>query len=230
MVPSVGKPHNERQKDMYQQFRKLRERRAAGEIEGGFTLIELLIVIVVLGILAAIVVFALGSVTGKSASAACQSDARTVGTGVAALIAENSTLANTGLTTAQWQADMVAPSSTTITTPSVLGNPFIQTWPSSTSYVVWVGSGGSFATDYTSYTGMTPTPPTIPQGAFLPYSIAGTGNTASVSAVANGSLATDTYGDVYVTGLGKSGTDQGYTYDATTNPIEACNFAVEGHA
>jgi prepilin-type N-terminal cleavage/methylation domain-containing protein len=44
---------------------------------GGFTLIELLIVIVVLGILAATVIFALTGITGQSAKAACQSDAKT---------------------------------------------------------------------------------------------------------------------------------------------------------
>ena len=46
--------------------------------EAGFTLIELLIVIVVLGILAATVIFALSGVTGQSAEAACQSDAKTL--------------------------------------------------------------------------------------------------------------------------------------------------------
>ena len=46
--------------------------------EVGFTLIELLIVIVVLGILAAIVVFSLTGVTGQSKPAACTSDAKTV--------------------------------------------------------------------------------------------------------------------------------------------------------
>jgi len=45
-----------------------------------FTLIELLIVIVVLGILAAVVIFALGGITGKSAVASCQADGATIST------------------------------------------------------------------------------------------------------------------------------------------------------
>jgi prepilin-type N-terminal cleavage/methylation domain-containing protein len=47
-------------------------------LEKGFTLIELLIVIVVLGILAATVIFALGGVTGQSKLAACNSDAKSI--------------------------------------------------------------------------------------------------------------------------------------------------------
>jgi general secretion pathway protein G len=55
------------------------ERRKSGEgSESGFTLIELLIVIVVLGILAAIVVFSLTGVSGQSKAAACTSDGKTV--------------------------------------------------------------------------------------------------------------------------------------------------------
>ncbi len=53
-------------------------------VESGFTLIELLIVIVVLGILAATVIFALSGVTSQSASAACNSDAKTYEVAVAA--------------------------------------------------------------------------------------------------------------------------------------------------
>ena len=46
--------------------------------ERGFTLIELLIVIVILGILAAIVVFAVGGITDRGVESACKSDLKNV--------------------------------------------------------------------------------------------------------------------------------------------------------
>jgi len=46
--------------------------------EKGFTLIELLIVIVILGILAAIVVFAVGGITDRGTKSACKSDYKNV--------------------------------------------------------------------------------------------------------------------------------------------------------
>ena len=60
-------------------YREIQMRRNERESsERGFTLIELLIVIVVLGILAAIVIFSLTGVTGQSNAAACNADGKTI--------------------------------------------------------------------------------------------------------------------------------------------------------
>ena len=64
---------------MFERYRDIQKRRESGDAsESGFTLIELLIVIVVLGVLAAIVVFSLTGVSGESKQAACTSDAKSV--------------------------------------------------------------------------------------------------------------------------------------------------------
>jgi prepilin-type N-terminal cleavage/methylation domain-containing protein len=55
-----------------------RLRTIQNEREGGFTLIELLIVIVILGILAGIVVFAVGGITDRGQVAACKADKKTL--------------------------------------------------------------------------------------------------------------------------------------------------------
>jgi prepilin-type N-terminal cleavage/methylation domain-containing protein len=52
--------------------------REARRNESGFTLIELLIVIVILGVLAGIVVFAVSNFTDDGKSAACKSDVKNV--------------------------------------------------------------------------------------------------------------------------------------------------------
>jgi type II secretion system protein G len=57
--------------------------------EAGFTLIELLIVIVILGILAGIVVFAVGSSKDDATTAACNANKKTVSTAAEAYKAKN---------------------------------------------------------------------------------------------------------------------------------------------
>ena len=105
--------------------RRLAWRRSAGEVdETGFTLIELLIVIVVLGILAAIVVFALGGVSNQATVSACNSDARTVNIAVQAYLAENPGGTPTGGAT----GDLV---------PSYLGS-----WPTNSNYSIGIAAGG----------------------------------------------------------------------------------------
>ena len=190
---------------MIRTYQRIQRRRAAGEIEGGFTLIELLIVIVVLGILAAIVVFALGGVTGKSAAAACQSDAKTVGIGVSALMAENPTITGTGQllpgttaggasATGGWEWALTSTGTLVNAASTLSGNPFLQSWPSSSSYTISVSDGTTKVSTLGATTGTLTAP----------------------------------FGDVLVTGTGTG--IQAATYDATVNPIEACNWAVLGKA
>jgi prepilin-type N-terminal cleavage/methylation domain-containing protein len=57
--------------------------------ESGFTLIELMIVIVILGVLAGIVIFAVGGITDNGNVAACKSDVKTVDVAVEAYKAKN---------------------------------------------------------------------------------------------------------------------------------------------
>ena len=112
-------------------FQQIRDRRRAegkepGLIESGFTLIELLIVIVVLGILAAVVIFALSGVTASSAVSACNADAKSVEVAVQAYNSQNGTwpTTSTQLTTA---------------TPTQ----YLRQWPSNAPhYAVTLGAGG----------------------------------------------------------------------------------------
>ena len=57
---------------------RLRAVRAQRGKDGGFTLTELLIVIVILGVLTGIVVFAVGAFTDRGEVAACNADKRSV--------------------------------------------------------------------------------------------------------------------------------------------------------
>jgi prepilin-type N-terminal cleavage/methylation domain-containing protein len=114
---------------MVEHYREIQRQRAG---ESGFTLIELLIVIVVMGILAAVVIFALGGVTGKSQVAACNTDAKTVVTAVYAFEAGGN---STNLLT--------SPNGSGLLTGTADNGPYIQTWPSDTGYSIGIAQTGN---------------------------------------------------------------------------------------
>jgi general secretion pathway protein G len=57
--------------------------------ERGFTLVELLVVVLILGILAAVVVFAVGGITNRGRNASCTIEVREVRTAIEAYKAQN---------------------------------------------------------------------------------------------------------------------------------------------
>ncbi|MDQ1686646.1 MAG: ral secretion pathway protein [Frankiaceae bacterium] len=94
----------------------------------GFTLIELLIVIVILGILAAIVVFAVGSATSDSKLSACKADKKTLGVALEAYKAKVGTY----------------PAAQSASSNALLVPGYMRTWPGSSD-----GTTTIFATDAT---------------------------------------------------------------------------------
>lgn len=88
-------------------------------------MIELLIVIVVLGILAAVVIFALGGITGKTAASSCSADGATVSSALAAFNNQNPGVLNGNAAGSATAATMEGE-----LTATALGGPYIQSWPS----------------------------------------------------------------------------------------------------
>jgi type II secretion system protein G len=87
--------------------------------DDGFTLIELLIVIVILGILAAIVVFAVGSATTDSKLGACKADKKTIETALEAYKAKAGVYPTAAAT------DLLAATN---------GGPYLKAWPGGADY------------------------------------------------------------------------------------------------
>lgn len=75
----------------------------------GFTLVELLIVIVILGILAGVVVFAVAGVTSQAEGNACATTRKTIQTAIESSRASDGIAANADPTLAQVQAYLTDP-------------------------------------------------------------------------------------------------------------------------
>ena len=76
-------------------LKQLRSHEDQNIIERGFTLVELLIVIVILGILAGIVVFAVGNLTSSAKTNACGTEKSTIITADEAYKAQNGSYTDT---------------------------------------------------------------------------------------------------------------------------------------
>jgi general secretion pathway protein G len=76
--------------------------------DNGFTLIEVLLVVMILGLLAAVVVFSVRGTTDRGENAACDTDARILATAAEAFFAENrtTTIPSTGSGNDQYEATL----------------------------------------------------------------------------------------------------------------------------
>lgn len=74
---------------MLKHIRKTEEWQDKNIAQKGFTLVELLVVISILGILAAVVVFAVSGINDRGQSSACKEDARSLRTAVEVYRAQN---------------------------------------------------------------------------------------------------------------------------------------------
>jgi prepilin-type N-terminal cleavage/methylation domain-containing protein len=94
----------------------LQQIRNARRDESGFTLVELLIVITILGVLSAIVVFAVNGISDKGTTSACKADVKTVTVAAEAYYAKNGSYA--------------------ATMPALVTAGFLHSAPSTTNYTV----------------------------------------------------------------------------------------------
>lgn len=184
-------------------------RRRASDGNDGFTLIELLIVIVVLGILAAVVVFSLGGVATSASVAACQSDVKTIETAIAAYNAQ------TG--------------GTPVVTTSLLtsgSHPYVTSWSSNSGYTITLSGGTLYV--------QTPSDAS-PVLASQSGSCAGAGGSSSTtSSTTTSSTTTTTVASLLPIGTDASssganaGTLQGAAVASTTGPFSAGSLSLPG--
>lgn len=130
----------------------------------GFSLIELLVVIIVLGILAAIVVLGLSSAANQSAVAACNADARTVATAVSSYEAKNNNNAPPNVAALLANGD---------------GGPYLKAAPADVDYLVTLDASGDVLVSLVDGVVTSGTVPLTPsQRATLPFQVGGDATTA----------------------------------------------------
>jgi prepilin-type N-terminal cleavage/methylation domain-containing protein len=160
----------------------------------GFTLIELLIVIVVLGILAAVVVFALSGTGAQSASAACNADAKTVDVAVAAYDAQTG-YSGSGTTPPAPTAALLVPT-------------YLRSFPSSSLYIIGLTSTGVVTVQ------------APPSASAVPYDTNNTCGTLSSNSGSSTSVATTTVAPTTTTAV-SNGVTATPSVPSNSNPYGA---------
>jgi prepilin-type N-terminal cleavage/methylation domain-containing protein len=120
-------------------------RRSISEIEvSGFNLMELLVVMCILGLLAAILVFALGGIASAGSAASCGADSRSINQAAQALVVENPGVVPT--TPAAWKLALLGRVQSGVWTTVESGAPFLASWPTGSRYTFSIAGIGAAAT------------------------------------------------------------------------------------
>jgi prepilin-type N-terminal cleavage/methylation domain-containing protein len=120
-------------------------RRSISDIEvSGFNLMELLVVMCILGLLAGILVFALGGTASAGSIASCGADSRVINQAAQALVVENPSDVPT--TAQAWKLALLGRVEPGVWTTVESGAPFLQSWPESSKFTFSIAGVGAVAT------------------------------------------------------------------------------------
>jgi prepilin-type N-terminal cleavage/methylation domain-containing protein len=118
------------------------ERRRGARDQRGFTLVELLVVVLILGVLAAVVVFSVGGISTRGKNASCLTEVREVRTAIEAYKAQSATNVYPPTFATLWTAPtQLLESPITATSPSAVAG-YVYGGPATGTYNVAAGKPG----------------------------------------------------------------------------------------